>query len=316
MTLQFFRKNLLYLALASFVFVSSTSLALTKVERHTGFTYGLSDKSFAPRPVLSETINSFPVISAQSVLAVDLDSGVTLYEKDPERPLLPASTTKIVTALTAMDYYSPNSVLTVNGINVEGQNMGLVEGEKISFIDLLHGLLVFSANDAAEVIAANYPGGRDTFVAAMNLKAKSLGLTSTRFANPSGLEDFGHVSTAEDLVRVSAYAMRNPTFARIVATKDITVESENGKIKHRLANINELIGEIEGVKGVKTGWTQNARENLVTYVEKDGKRVMIALLGSQDRFGETKVLIEWIFENYDWEPVRVSAPVILRNTLQ
>lgn len=246
---------------------------------------------------------TFPILSAQAVLAIDSVTGSTLYEKNPSGSLLPASTTKIVTALTAMDYYPQNLVLEVGKVKVDGQKMGLLEGEKIRVVDLLYGLLVFSANDAAEVLAANFPGGRDLFVTAMNLKARQLGVKDTFFTNPSGLDGNSQVTTAWDLARISENAMQNSTFAKIVGTKQITVKSVDGKIAHRLSNINKLVGEVPGVLGVKTGWTENARENLVTYLERDGKKIMIVVLGSQDRFGETKELIDWIFANYQWKEV-------------
>jgi len=99
--------------------------------------------------------------------------------------------------------------------------------------------------------------------------------------------------------------MKNPEFANIVGTKEITVKSIDGKIVHKLANVNQLLGKVPGVLGVKTGWTESARENLVTYIERDNHKIMIAVLGSQDRFGETKELINWIFANYSWQEVRL-----------
>lgn len=303
----FIKDELFFLSLLSFVFVASTSLAVSKFVEISPINYKVSGRTFSANPTLKSSTASFPVISAQSVLAIDLDSGETLYEKNPDVALLPASTTKIVTALVAMDYYPDSATLTVNGIRVEGQKMGLVSGERIAVRDLLNGLLIYSANDAAEVLAANYPGGRDAFVAAMNLKAKELNLTSTNFTNPSGLETANHFSTARDLVRVSKHAMKNRAFADVVATKESVARSADGKIDHRLANINELIGKVDGVLGVKTGWTENARENLVTYIKRDKRRIMIALLASQDRFGETEELIEWIFENYEWKSVDISG---------
>src|SRR5205085_9676867 len=135
---------------------------------------------------------------------------------------------------------------------------------------LLYGLLVYSANDAAEVLAMEYPGGRDLFIQAMNLKAEELHLTQTHFNNPTGLDDEGHYSTARDMTFLGEVAMRDPFFSLVVGTKEKVVQSEDGKIVHRLKNINELLGVVDGVKGVKTGWTENARENLVTYVERDG----------------------------------------------
>ncbi len=258
-------------------------------------------KTFSPAPVFLGNA-AFPVVSAQAVLAVDLNSGATLYEKDPDKELLPASTTKIITALVAMDYYYDDQILEVKGIKTEGQKMGLVEGEKIRVADLLDGLLVYSANDAAEVLAENYGYGREDFIAAMNRKAKELYLDNSVFTNPTGLDTNGDeiTSTARDLIKVSETAMKNPEFAGIVGTKEITVTSIDGKISHKLANLNELLGKVPGVLGIKTGWTESARENLVTYVERDGRKVILAVLGSQDRFGETKELIDWIFANYYW----------------
>lgn len=260
------------------------------------------------QPVLTGN-KTFPVLSAQAVLAVDIDSGVSLYEKNPDEAFLPASTTKIITALVAMDYYSNLQVLEVKDAKVDGQKMGLVSGEKIDVESLLYGLLVYSANDAAEVLAQNFPGGRGFFISAMNSKVEKLGLTNTSFANPTGLDVYAENvhTTARDLVRVSEYAMENPKFAKIVGTKQITVTSLDGKVVHRLENINELLGVVDGVVGVKTGWTENARENLVTYVRRGDKKVLIALLGSQDRFGETRELIDWIFENYSWMGVSVPS---------
>ncbi len=306
-------RNLLFLSLLSFVFIASSALAISKGTEIYLEKKAAVSKSFTPIPVLSEEAG-FPVLSAQAALAVDLDAGMTLYEKNPVKPLLPASTTKIVTALVAMDYYQMDTTIKVGRISVEGQKMGLIYGEEITVQNLLYGLLIYSANDAAEVLAINYSGGRDMFITAMNLKASQLHLENTSFSNPSGLDGNGHHSTAEDLIRVAEVAMRNSAFREMVATKRKEVASVDGKIKHRLVNINELLGRVEGVLGVKTGWTESARENLVTYIERDGKRIMIVLLSSQDRFGETEELIDWIFENYEWQEVKLSfEETILRN---
>lgn len=298
--------NLLYLSLLSFVFIASSAISLNsssvggfinKVIPQTGKTSKYSDL-----PVLSERVG-FPTLSSQSVMAVDLSSGVTLYEKDPLRPLFPASTTKIVTALVALDEYDLNQIVVVGKISVVGQKMGLVVGEKLTVKDLLDGLLIYSANDAAEVLAQNHPQGREYFIDLMNQKVKSLGLVNTQFSNPAGLDDASQYSNVRDLITVSKVAMNNPIFSEIVGTKEKIIKSEDGRFTHRLHNINELLGVVDGVKGVKTGWTEVARENLVTYIERDNRKIMIAVLGSQDRFGETKELIDWIFENYSWEEV-------------
>jgi len=294
---------------ASFILIAVSSLVLSDA-RQTVYDYQdeppvLGEKVEKPVeliviPILREN-TIFPMFSAQAVLVEDLDSGTILYEKNSNTPFLPASTTKIITALVAMDSYPLNKILTVGNIDVDGQKMHLVTGEQISVENLLYGILVYSANDAAEVLAQNYFGGRAAFINAMNLKSVELELTDTFFENPTGFDGINQKTTARDLIKTSTVAMQRPLFRKIVGTKEIVVESVDGEIVHRLVNINKLVGEIDGVLGVKTGWTENARENLITYVERGDKKVMMVVLGSQDRFGETETLIDWIFTNYSWE---------------
>jgi len=252
-------------------------------------------------PILVDT-ESFPVLTAQNVYAVDLDSSVVLYQKSADEPVYPASTTKMVTALVALDYYTNlDQIINTGSFKVAGSNMGLVWYENISVKNLLYGLLIHSANDAAEVLASSYQGGREAFVAAMNEKARSLYAYNSQFLNPSGLDEPGHYSTAKDMARIALQAMRNPIFAEIVGTEEWTAESIDGRFVHEFTNRNELLGHVDGVLGVKTGYTEGARENLVTYVERNDKKIVIALLGSQDRFGESEKLLEWIFSNYEWQ---------------
>jgi D-alanyl-D-alanine carboxypeptidase (penicillin-binding protein 5/6) len=314
--MKFFKNKyrFLYLTILTFVFISTSALAISgqipPVKQIINPPH-LVSKNFPPNPVLAASSSlpagrqDFPILSAQGALAVDLDSGVSLYEKNPDTKLLPASTTKIVTGLVALDSYPLDQIITIGRKNVVGQKMGLYPGEQISVENLLYGLLVYSANDAAEALAMNYPGGYDAFIVAMNAKAKNLSMINSNFQNPVGLDGLNQVTTAQDLIRVSEVAVRIPEFAKIVGTKSIGFTDVSGKIKYNLKNINELLGVVPGVLGIKTGWTENARENLVTYIERDGHKVMIAVLGSQDRFGETKELIDWIFANYNWQEVKL-----------
>lgn len=300
------KNSFLYFLILVFVFISSSALSLSgqfsSVEQLIRPTIH-QIKSFPPNPVLGASTVS-PILSAQGILAVDLTSGVTLYEKNPDTTLLPASTTKIITALVALDTYKLDQVLTVGkGVAVDGQKMGLYTGEQMTFENLLNGLLVYSANDAAETLAQGYSGGYAAFVLAMNEKAKDLNMTNSHFDNPVGLDAGDQYTTARDLVEASEVAMKNPKFAKIVGTKSITVSDVTGKSKYNLKNINELLGTIPGVLGIKTGWTENSKENLVTYINRDGHAIIIAVLGSEDRFGETKTLIDWIFNNYQWQTV-------------
>lgn len=300
------KNNFLFFLMLVFVFIVSSSLAISgKVPDLISRLPVVAKevKNFPPVPVVPGN-PTFPIISAEGVVAMDLDSGVALYEKNPDSAFLPASTTKIITALVVLDSYSLDAILIVpQKVGVDGQKMGLIAGEQMRVENLLYGLLVYSANDAAETLAQNYPGGRDAFISAMNDKARALSMNNSHFANPVGLDEDDQRSTARDLVRASEVAMRNPEFAKIVGTKQVYISDLSGRFNYNLKNINELLGVVPGVMGVKTGWTENARENLVTYLERDGHKVMIAVLGSQDRFGETKELIDWIFANYKWEPV-------------
>lgn len=240
-----------------------------------------------------------PGFTAKSIYAVDLDSGKVLFSKNEDDPILPASTTKMATALVALDYYKTDDVITIGKVNIDGQKIGLLEGEQITVSDLLNGLLVASGNDTAEVLAANYPGGREQFIIKMNELAKTLGLENTHFVNPTGLDEYLHFSTAKDLVKIASFAIQNPIIAKIVATPETSTIGLNMSA-HKLFNVNLLVGKIPGVMGVKTGWTINSGESVVTLINRDNKRVMMALMGSADRFGETEKLINWTFENYSW----------------
>lgn len=233
---------------------------------------------------------------------MDLNSAVVLYEKNANSKLLPASTTKIMTALVALDHFKQDEVIKIGVVKnaSDSQIMGLFEGEEITFRGLLDGLLIYSANDAAEAMAHAYPGGRESFIDAMNQKAKDLGLVNTRFANPSGLDEEGHFSTARDMVRLSAFGISDPIFSDVVSTKEKIVKSVDGNFSHHLKNINKLLGSLDGVVGIKTGWTENARENLITAVKRGDRTILIGILGSQDRFGETKEIVDWVFNSYVW----------------
>ena len=301
------KTDFLYFLIVCFVFISSTALSLSKdILKEKEEELKMSEvktKVFTDIPRLQEGNPSFPVVSAQAALAIDLDSMTPLYEKNPDLSLLPASTTKIITALVALDYYKESDVLTVDGIKVDGQRIGLSEGEKLTAGSLLDALLIFSANDAAETLAQNYPGGYDAFIWAMNQKAVSLNLTNSHFENPVGYDGLNQYSTAKDLTRAAILAMQNPRFSQRVKQKEKIITNIDGTIKYKLVSTNELLGSVDGILGVKTGWTENARENLITYMERDKRRIMIAIMGSQDRFGETKELINWIYGNYKWTAV-------------
>lgn len=308
--IEFIENNLLFGALYGLVFFvglnlymhariqSSSRVAIEFASTQT--VLAAEDVMIFTEPVLTDGSFSFPILSAQGALVKDVESGKVLFEKTPDVPLLPASTVKLMTALVTVDYIDPNTVITVPAISVEGQKMGLVAGEQITVSDLTKGLLIFSANDAAEVLAETYEGGREAFIERMNEKARAIGLQNTVFSNPTGLDGVTQVTTARDLANLAEYALSRPVIAATVQQKSLTVESVDGLHHHSLANTNVLLGRVEGVLGVKTGWTENARENLVTYVDRNGQKIITVILGSQDRFGESEELIEWVYDTYLW----------------
>lgn len=254
----------------------------------------------ATGPVLTGNI-PMPQVSGKAAFAFDLVTGEVLLDKNGQEPMLPASTTKMATAMVALQAYQPDDILTVGKLSVPGQNMGLIEDEKINFLSLLYGLLISSGNDAAEVLAQNYPGGRENFILAMNRLAQNSGFSGTHFVNPTGFDAFLHFSTARELAYLASDALKNPLFAQVVATPEATVTSADGKIKHKLVSTNKLLEKVPGVLGVKTGSTANSGESLVTLIERDGHRVIISVLDSTARFSDTESLIEWIFSNYSWQ---------------
>ncbi len=242
-----------------------------------------------------------PEIYARSILVKDLESNTILHQKEISLPLPIASTTKIATALVASEYFKPNAVLTVNGgAGIIGARVGLFKGESLTFRSLLYGMLLNSGNDAAFTIAENYPGGVLGFVSAMNKKADQLGLKNTHFENPAGFDNANHFSSALDLSKLTEEALKNYQLARIFATKDTSILSLDKKYQHQLYNLNKLLTTVKGVLGVKTGYTEAAKENLVTLVDRDGHKILVVVLGSDDRFGESTAFIEWTYDNFIW----------------
>ncbi|MFH0943355.1 MAG: D-alanyl-D-alanine carboxypeptidase family protein [Candidatus Beckwithbacteria bacterium] len=242
-----------------------------------------------------------PFITSRSAIIIDASSKTILYAKNPDLKLLPASTTKIMTALVALDNYQLNDILTINEIQTEPVVMKLEPGEKISVENLLYGLLVGSANDAALALAQNYPGGESNFIIAMNQKAIDLHLTSTQFTNPVGFDNFGQYTTVHDLSLLTAIAMDSPVIRRLVSTAVITVSDTDNTVTHKLENLNQLLGKVPGLSGVKTGFTQLAGECLVTYTKRDGRALIVVILSGSDRFIDAQSLIDWAFTHFTWQ---------------
>lgn len=254
----------------------------------------------APYPLNQYDVTA-PLLTAQGTYVSDIASGATLYEKNPDERLFPASTTKIMTALVALDEYDLDEIVTVKSSPPEGQKMNLFVGETISVENLLYGILVHSANDGALALADHDPGGVSGFVEKMNQKAVELGLTSTHFENPIGLDDLNQYTTVKELAKLSMVAIKNPLIVKIVSVPQITVSDSTYSYFHSLKNVNELLGKVPGVSGFKTGQTELAGQALVTTVQRGEHKILIVILKSADRFGETEQVINWVFGNFVWK---------------
>lgn len=246
-----------------------------------------------------------PAVFAKSALVYDLTSNKVLFEKNANSRLPMASLTKIMTAIVALENKKESDQYIVSPEDLVGEDsMGLTAGEVVTLKDLLYGLMLNSGNDAAEVLAHNYPLSRDAFVQAMNNKAQALGLQNTHFTNPSGLQGDGEqYTTAFDLVVVTRYALSNfPEFAEVVKTVEHTIPYTASHKYFYLYNETNLLTSYPGVKGVKTGFTPEAGLCLVTYLEYGGHQMIGVLLGSNNRRQEMKEMLDYSLRHLGINP--------------
>ena len=257
--------------------------------------------------------------SAGSAFVFDADTGRVFYEKNADTKRAMASTTKIATAITVIENVKDlDAIVKVDkrAVGIEGTSIYLREGEELSVRDLLYGLMLRSGNDAACALAYYTAGSIEDFCNLMNKTAEKAGAKNTNFANPHGLDNENHYTTARDLARITAYALNNEDFAQIVSTKNIKIPSkEEG---HRfLANKNRLLNSLEGCIGVKTGYTSKAGRCLVSATERDGLRVVCVVLNCGPMFEESAEMINDVFSKYKsyeiLEPYQYIRDIPLEN---
>jgi len=256
---------------------------------------------FSPRalPLIKQAVDS-PRLSARSALLVDVDSGTVIFQKNPHFRLNPASITKMTTAIAALEIYPVDEIITVKAAYPVGKTMNLEADEKISVENLIYGLLIHSANDAAFVLAGQQPKKVKTFIERMNQLAEELGLKDTHFVNFDGEDDLGHYSTAWDLAQLSRWALRDNIFIQAVGTREISVWDVRKEISHHLETTNELLGVVPEIKGIKTGWTPIAGECFVSLIQLENRRLISVVLNSNNRFGDTKTLVNWAKQSISW----------------
>jgi D-alanyl-D-alanine carboxypeptidase len=237
--------------------------------------------------------------SSKGALFVDFDSGETLFEKNKDAKLPMASTTKLMTALVALDKLDINQTITIPNYQLRplDSTVGLIPGSKVKLSELLHGLLIESGADAALTIS-NELGGEHQFVALMNEKAVLLGLKNTQFTNSVGYDDEGHYSTAQDLIKLGRISLTSLTIADIVQKPKYTLTDEAGR-KYYLANTNKLLSD-KNIKGLKTGTTFEAGECLITLYNDGERKILGVVLNSPDRFYETQTILQWTKQAFSW----------------
>ena len=247
------------------------------------------------------SVSAVPSVSAKSAVVIDADTGRILYEQDAHTRRGMASTTKIMTAIVALEHAAPDMLVTVDprACGVEGSSVYLYAGEKITMEALLYALMLQSANDAAEAIAYAVAGSIDGFAALMNRKADELGLTATHFENPHGLDGETHYTTAYELGIIAAYAMKNDLFAEIVSTVKKTIPLHDGEISRLLVNHNRLLREYEDICGIKTGYTKKCGRTLVSAAGRDGVRLICVTLDDGNDWADHRALLDYGFSLYE-----------------
>lgn len=258
-----------------------------------------------PSQVMAEEINQVPEIVSEAAILMDTQSGAVLYSKNADVKMVPASLTKIATAIYAIEEGDLNEMVTVSkeATEVEGTRVYLVEGETVTLEHLLQGMLVNSGNDAAAAIAIHLEGSIESFTKKLNqYLQETIGVSSTHFTNPHGLYEVNHYTTAHDLAVITNYAMKNPTFKEIFGTKELAwdgKEWDTTLVTHHLL----LKGDYpyEGITGGKTGFVNEAKQTLATTAENGQIQLTAIVLKADFKkqiYHDTQALLDYGFQNY------------------
>ena len=254
-------------------------------------------------------------VSARSAAVIEMKTGAVLFEKNADERLGMASTTKIMTAICAIENGNPDDIVNITEemTNIEGSSIYLKAGEKFTLEELLYGLMLHSGNDAAVAIAIHVGGDVPSFVHLMNETAKKIGLLDTSFQNPNGLYENTHYTTAKELALLTAYACQNELFSRIISTKSKTIGHFEGTQTRYLTNHNRMLKMFKGADGVKTGFTKQAGRCLVTSATREDMRLVCVTLNAPDDWRDHTNLLNDCFEKFTLknllEPYSISHTV-------
>lgn len=248
---------------------------------------------------------NYPNVTAKSAIVMDAATGKVIYSKAAKERRYPASTTKMMSLIVALEHGNLDDVITAspNAASTEGSSLWLTQGEQMTMTDLLYGIMLISGNDATVAVAEHVSGSVQKFAELMTEKAHAIGARDTNFTNSSGLPDPNHYTTAHDLARIAAYGYKNPLFTQIVSTEHkILPPTVKGDIRD-LYNENKMLWFYEGGNGVKTGYTDAAGRCLVSGAKRDNIQLIAVVLDSETMWDDSKTLLDFAFSQLKPETV-------------
>ena len=257
-----------------------------------------------------------PIITAKSAIVMDAATGKVLYAKDAEAKRYPASTTKMMTLIVALENGNLDDVIEASekASKTEGSSLWLEHGEKLTLRDLLYGVMLVSGNDATVAVAEHIAGSVDAYAKLMTKKAHEIGAVHTSFTNSSGLPDPNHYSTAHDLAMIAAYGYKNPLFEEFVSTKSKIIPWAMNDFGRELFNENRMLWLYEGGNGVKTGYTDAAGRCLVSGAKREGVQLVAVVLDSEFMWNDSIALLEYSFKQI--KAVKLyNAESVVKNVL-
>ena len=253
-----------------------------------------------------------PQVTADAAVVLEADTGKVVYQRNMDKKMFPASTTKIMTLIVALEKGNLDDVVTIskNAANTEGSTLWLEEGEKVKLIDLLYGMMLVSGNDATVAVAEHIAGSVPAFARMMTDKAKEIGAVHTSFVNSSGLPDDRHFTTAHDMALIAAYGYKNPMFAKIVSTQEKKMSWTKNADKAPLRNENRMLWLYDGANGVKTGYTDAAGRCLVSAAKRDGVQLIAVVLDSTYMWNDSIALLDYGFGHVHAKKLYAKGDVV------
>ncbi len=252
------------------------------------------------------SVPKIAIASTESAIIIEVHTGRVLYENNADEQKPMASTTKILTAITVIenvDNLDKTVIVPKSCVGIEGSSIYLIEGEELSYRQLLYGLMLRSGNDCAETLAVATSGTIENFAKIMNETAAKIGATHSNFVNPHGLHDKKHYTTARDLAKISAYAMKNQIFREIVSTKKINIPWKDHDYPRVLINKNKMLSSFDGAIGIKTGYTKVAGRCLVSSAKRGNEEYVCVVLNCGNMFEKSTSLLENAFRDYEFTAI-------------